>query len=174
MEIEEFVRSKLRDVPDYPKKGIVFKDITPLLLDSQAFSITIDYLANRVSGRRIDKIAGIEARGFIIGAALAYVLKCAFIPIRKAGKLPYYKISTAYDLEYGHQEIEVHKDAIKEGDNVLIADDLLATGGTALAALQLVNTLKGNVAGFVFVTELKDLNGKERLRPYDVISIVKC
>ena len=174
MEIEDFISSKLRDVKDYPKKGVLFKDITPLIADPQAFSLAIDYLANRVSGRKIDKIVGIEARGFIIGAALAYALKCAFVPIRKAGKLPYEKISAEYDLEYGHQKIEMHKDSINSGDNVLIVDDLLATGGTSIAALEMVEELGGNAVGFAFIVELKALNGRVKLLPHDVVSIVKC
>ena len=153
---------------------MLFKDITPLLADPQAFSLAIDYLANKVSSRKIDKIVGIEARGFIIGAALAYALKCAFVPIRKAGKLPYEKISAEYDLEYGHQKIEMHKDSINSGDNVLIVDDLLATGGTSIAALEMVEELGGNAAGFAFIVELKALNGRVKLLPHDVISIVKC
>ncbi|MGC8537779.1 MAG: adenine phosphoribosyltransferase [Candidatus Micrarchaeia archaeon] len=174
MDIEDFISSKLRDVVDYPKKGVLFKDITPLLADPQAFPLVIDYLANKVSDRKIDKIVGIEARGFIIGAALAYTLKCAFVPIRKAGRLPYEKISADYNLEYGHQRIEMHKDSISSGDNVLIVDDLLATGGTSIAALKLVEELGGNVIGFAFVVELKGLKGREKLLPHDVISIVKC
>lgn len=174
VETESMLRARIRDVPDYPKPGIMFRDVTPLLGDATAFGACIDEMASIVDGKRIGTILGIEARGFILGGALAYKLGIGFVPARKKGKLPREKIEEEYGLEYGKDAIEVHKDAITPGENVLIVDDLLATGGTADAAARLVRRLGGTIAGFVFVIELKDLNGRKRLEQYGgVYSIVK-
>lgn len=157
------IKSIVRDVPDYPKKGIVFKDITPLLKDPKAFESCMDALAGLVSKYDADYIAGIESRGFIIGAALAHRLGKGFIPIRKAGKLPYECIGIDYELEYGKARIEVHKDAAKAGDRVIIIDDVLATGGTAAAAVTLISLLGASVACSAFLLELTFLKGKEKV-----------
>ncbi len=171
---ELLIRGMIRDVPDYPKKGILFKDITPLLKDKRAFETCIDELAKAVDGMKPDYIVGMESRGFIIGGALAYKLKVGFIPARKQGKLPHDKISRSYGLEYGTATLEMHKDAMERGSKVLIVDDLLATGGTANAAAGLVEDLGGKVLGFAFVIELGDLNGRKALpKGENVISLVK-
>ncbi len=169
----EGLSKKIRDVKDFPKKGIVFKDITPLLKDYESFSKTLDILVNAYSNKGIEVIAGIESRGFIFGAALADRLKIPFVPIRKKGKLPYKTISAEYELEYGTDLIEIHEDAVKEGSSVLIIDDLLATGGTAKAACELVEKLKGKVFGLGFVIELEFLKGREKLKNREVFSIIK-
>jgi adenine phosphoribosyltransferase len=168
-----FIRENIRSIPDYPKKGVIFRDITPLLKNRKAFSMCIEELAERVRGKHIDYIVGAEARGFIIGAALALRLKLGFIPVRKKGKLPYKKISKKYELEYGEEEIEIHEDAIEKGDSVLIVDDLLATGGTAEAVGDLVESLGGRIVGFAFVIELADLNGRERLGGHEIVTLLK-
>jgi adenine phosphoribosyltransferase len=170
--IEEIVENRIRAIPDYPKKGVVFRDITPLLKDRMAFRLCIEEMMKRASKYNIDYIAGIEARGFIIGSILAYKMGVGFVPIRKEGKLPYKKISLDYELEYGNAVIEMHKDAIEKGSNVLIVDDLLATGGTANAAAKLIEKTGGNVVGFLFVVELKDLNGRAKLKDREITSIV--
>ena len=168
-----YIKSTVRNIPDYPKKGIMFRDITTLLKDKRALSICIDELADWVREKDIDYLVGIEARGFIIGAALAVKLGVGFVPIRKKGKLPYQTICQKYQLEYGEDEMEIHKDAIEEGSNVVIVDDLLATGGTVRAAADLVEKVGGNVAGLAFVIELSELGGREKIKQYDTIALIK-
>lgn len=164
--IEAKIRSVIRDVPDFPKPGIIFKDITPIMLDAALSSEIVDHLAELYKGQQLDKIAGIESRGFLFGYPLAMRLGLPFVLIRKAGKLPYHKISHAYDLEYGSATIEMHVDAIQDGDRVLIHDDLLATGGSAGAAAELIRKCGGSIAGFNFLVGLKFLNGEDKLAPY--------
>ena len=156
------IKEKIRDVADFPKKGILFRDITTLIKDKDALKTTIDVLYEIFKDKNIDYVAGIESRGFIFGMPLAYKLNCGFVPIRKPNKLPCEVISEEYELEYGKDKIEVHKDAFKKGDRVLIVDDLLATGGTAAAAVNLVSKI-ADVAGVAFVIELEDLNGRNKL-----------
>jgi adenine phosphoribosyltransferase len=169
---ESVIKGRIRAIPDYPKKGIIFRDITPLLKDRKAFSICIEELAKRLSAYKPDYIVGIEARGFIVGSALAYKMGLGFIPIRKKGKLPYDKISKDYYLEYGVETMELHKDSVEKGSRVFIVDDLLATGGTAEAAAGLVKSLGGSVLGFAFIIELSDLNGRQKLGGSEIISLV--
>lgn len=163
---------KVRAIKDYPVEGIVFRDITTLLNDKDAFIEAIDQMVELRKNDLIDKVVGIEARGFILGAAVAYKLGCGFIPARKPGKLPYESISESYELEYGTDSIEIHTDAIKQGERILIIDDLLATGGTALAAAKLVEKFEGNIVGLDFLIELDDLGGRDKLNGYDVKSIL--
>ena len=154
---------RVRVVPDWPEPGVLFRDITPLLRDGEAFRNLIDTFALRYADARIDAIAGIDARGFIIGAALAYRLRCGFIPVRKAGKLPFDTVGEAYTLEYGESSVEVHTDAAKAGDHVLIIDDLMATGGTLLAAARLMRRLGARIIEAAVVIDLVDLGGAARL-----------
>lgn len=172
--IEQRLKEAIRNVADFPKPGIMFKDITPILNDNTLCDDIVDETVKRLQGIKIDAIAGIESRGFLFGFLLAQKLRVPFIPVRKAGKLPYQTISYTYDLEYGTATIEVHTDALKPGDNVLIHDDLLATGGTAVAAAELVKQLGGIVAGYSFIVELEFLNGRDNLVQYtdNVISLV--
>ena len=160
------IKSKIRTVPDYPKKGILFRDITTLIKDPVGFRLVIDSLTQRYIGEKYDfnVIVGIESRGFIIGGALSYALGKGFVPIRKKGKLPAEVVSQEYQLEYGTDRIEVHKDAIKKGDRVLLIDDLLATGGTALAAAALIEKLGGTVVEMAFIVDLPDVGGKKKLK----------
>lgn len=171
------IKSMIRNIPDYPKKGIIFRDITTLIKDPVGFKLIIDNLTERYTKKNIefDIIAGIESRGFIIGGALSYTLGKGFIPIRKKGKLPAEVISHEYELEYGTDTIEIHKDAINKGDRVLIVDDLLATGGTALAAAALVEKLDGVVTEFAFIVNLPDLKGAKRLtdKGYDIYTMTE-
>jgi adenine phosphoribosyltransferase len=169
MKLEEFIR----DVPDFPKKGIVFKDITTLLKDGKAFKHVADLMVEKYRDKNIDKIVGIESRGFIYGGIAAYKLGCGFVPARKPGKLPAETISEDYSLEYGKNTLELHLDSITEGENVVIVDDLLATGGTALAVTKLIEKLKGNILGIEFLIELKFLKGIEKLQGYPVTSYIK-
>jgi adenine phosphoribosyltransferase len=164
---------RIRDIPDFPKRGIVFKDIMPLLADPESLRETVERLAEFAEPRRPDLILGAEARGFILGAALAYRLGCGFVAARKPGKLPWRTISAKYALEYGFDALELHADAIKPGARVLVHDDLLATGGTARAKVDLVEQLGGTVVGLAFVIELQFLNGREKLAGYDVFSLVQ-
>jgi adenine phosphoribosyltransferase len=166
------LKSKIRDVPDFPKEGIVFKDIMPLLADPAAFEQTVDELADWASEREPDIVLGAEARGFITGGALAYKLGCGFVAARKPGKLPWQTVSAQYELEYGMDSLELHADAISEGNRVLIHDDVLATGGTAKAKIDLVEQLGGEVVGVLFVISLDFLNGRDKLAGYDVHSLI--
>lgn len=161
-EIQSLAKA-IRDVPDFPKPGILFKDITPVLGNSQLFAMSIQALAENANGVKIDKVAGIDARGFIFGAAVANLLGVGFVPVRKAGKLPWKTESEAYSLEYGESMIEIHKDAVKPGENVLIVDDLLATGGTAAAALNLIKRLGGKIHALSFFIEIEFLKGRKKL-----------
>ncbi len=173
MEIKESVIKVVRDIPDFPVKGVIFKDITPLLSDMVLYNKIIDTIVNQYKDKNITKIAGLESRGFLFGISIAQKLNIPFVPIRKKGKLPYKTVSTTYSLEYGTATIEMHIDAVNENDNVLIVDDLLATGGTAYAAVELVKKLKANVIGCAFVIELTFLNGKEKLKDIPYSSIVQ-
>ena len=160
------IKSRIRTVPHYPKQGVMFRDITTLLKDPVGFRVTINELVNRYTGAKIDRVAGIEARGFIIGAALAYQLGVGFVPIRKKGKLPAETVGHDYDLEYGTDRIEMHVDAVAEGERVLLVDDLIATGGTAEAACTLIEGMGGTVVECCFVIDLPDLGGRERLEQH--------
>ena len=171
--LEDDVKKAIRNIPDYPKKGIGFKDLTTLWGDGRLSKRVTDALERRWKSAKLDKIVGIEARGFIVGAPLADRLGIGFVPARKVGKLPAKKVSVNYELEYGRQGLEMHADSIKKGDRVLVVDDLLATGGTSKAAGTLVEKLGGRVVGFSFVTELGFLNGREKLTGYEVHSISK-
>jgi len=163
----------VRDIKDFPKPGIVFKDITPVLRNPEAMSEVIEALCEAFSGEKIDAVAAIEARGFIFGACIAQKLGVGFIPIRKKGKLPYKTYTCTYELEYGTDSVEMHCDAVKEGESVLLIDDLLATGGTMAAAAKLVEQAGGKVAGIGFFIELTFLNGREKLKNYNVVSLVQ-
>jgi len=167
------LNDKIRIIEDFPKEGISFKDVTPLLQDGEALNKTIDKLAEYLNKKNIDVIVGPEARGFLFGAPVAYKMKKGFVPIRKPGKLPYDTISVEYDLEYGKDKIEIHKDSIKPGMKVAIVDDLLATGGTIAAASKLIEEMGGDIVALAFVIELTDLKGREKLKDYDVISLLK-
>ena len=163
----------IRVIPDFPQPGISFKDITTLLNDGEKYKEAINAIKEMVSELEIDVIAGPEARGFVVGAPLAYALGVGFVPIRKSGKLPYETIEVGYDLEYGKDKLAMHKDAIKPGQNVLIADDLLATGGTIATSVNLVRELGGNVVGTAFLIELSELNGRAKLPDISVFSLAK-
>jgi adenine phosphoribosyltransferase len=158
------LKSMIRDIPDFPKKGILFKDLTPLLSDAPSFAKAVDMLADRYRDQKIDLVVGVEARGFVIGAALAYRLGAGVILIRKPGKLPYKTHHTIYELEYGTDQLEIHQDAIGAGQKVVIADDLLATGGTMKAAVDLVNKFHGEIVECAFLVELSFLKGREKLQ----------
>ena len=167
------LESKIRNIQDFPKSGIGFKDITTLLKDGEAFKEAIDKIVENLKDKDIDYVVGPEARGFLLGAPVAYALGVGFVPIRKPGKLPAEVVSFEYDLEYGTDKIEMHKDSIEEGKKVAIIDDLLATGGTVEAATKLIESLGGEIVSIQFLIELKFLNGKEKLKGYDVESIIK-
>src|SRR5437868_8687958 len=167
-----WLKDHIRDIPDFPKPGVVFKDITPLLADVDAFRFTVDAIADHYAGSNVDKVVGVEARGFIIAAPVAYRFGAAFVPVRKAGKLPWEIEREEYELEYGTDLLEIHRDAVDPGDKVVIVDDVLATGGTAAATIRLVEKLGGTVAGLAFVIELGFLKGREKLEGYDVLSLV--
>lgn len=167
------LKDTIRAIKDYPKEGVIFRDITTLLKDKDAFQKAVDQMAEKIDDDDVDKIIGIEARGFIFGAALAYKLNKGFVPVRKPGKLPWEKVSESYELEYGEDSIEIHKDALEPGEKVVIIDDLLATGGTAKACVNLVNQLKGEVSSAIFLIELEDLKGREVLSGTRVESIIK-
>jgi adenine phosphoribosyltransferase len=166
------LRGLVRDIPDFPKKGILFKDITPLLASPRGFAIVLDAFAEEFVGRHIDAIVGIESRGFIFGAALAARLNCSFVPVRKPGKLPAAVDRVTYELEYGEGALEMHKGSIQEENKVLVVDDLLATGGTAFAAAQLVRKQGGHVVDYAFVIELSFLGGREKLLPIPCASLL--
>jgi len=169
----ESIKSKIRTIPDWPKKNIMFRDITTLLKSPDGLKETVDLLYNRYADKKIDKVIGIESRGFILAAPLAYRLGCGFVPVRKPGKLPAECESEEYSLEYGKDKIEIHKDAINKGDKVIIVDDLLATGGTINAARNLVKKLEGEIVECAFVVELPDLKGREKIKGENIFSIVK-
>ncbi len=171
MSIEQ-LKASIRDVPGFPKEGIIFKDITPLLQHSELLNETLDLLAALHKSEKIDHIAAIESRGFIFGAALAAKMGVSFVPIRKKGKLPYHTIEESYSLEYGTATIEVHEDAFKPGDKVVILDDVIATGGTAAASARLVEKLGAQVVSIDFLIELGFLNGREVLKDYKVNSLI--
>jgi adenine phosphoribosyltransferase len=169
------IKSKIRTIPNWPKQGVMFRDITTLLQDAPTFNHTIELLLERYKDKQIDVVAGIESRGFIIGAILAHRLDRGFVPIRKKGKLPYETESEEYELEYGKDTIEIHKDAINEGDKVLIVDDLIATGGTAMAACKLIKKCGGELVEFCVIIDLPELGGKKKLERagYPVFSLVE-
>jgi len=166
-------KQKIRVIPDYPKPGIRFKDITTLLKDGAAFQQAIDQLANHLKGKEIDVIVGPEARGFVIGAPLAYALGIGFVPVRKQGKLPAKTVETSYQLEYGEDKLAIHQDAIQPGQKVFIVDDLLATGGTILATMDLIQQLQGEIVGAAFLIELAYLKGRDKLQHLDLYSLVR-
>ena len=166
------LKAKIRDIPDFPKPGIIFRDITPLVADPAALQLSVYQLLQPFLGESINAVAGMEARGFIFGSLAAWELSVGFIPLRKPGKLPYDVQSVSYDLEYGSAALEVHSDAINRGDRVLLIDDLIATGGTAEASCKLVEDLGGEIAGCAFVIELDELNGREKLSKYRVHSLL--
>lgn len=168
-----YLESKIRDIYDFPKPGVVFKDITPLLADVQATKQVLDLFLKRLDGKKIDKVIGMESRGFFFGTLLAQRLGAGFVPVRKPGKLPFETIAQTYDLEYGQDQLEIHSDSIKKGENVLIHDDVLATGGTAEAAVKLVETLGGNIVQLNFLIELTFLKGVQKLGNHEVYSILK-
>ncbi len=163
---------KIRNIPDFPKEGILFKDITPLLKDKDALKEAIEKMADMFRDYEIDYVVGIEARGFLVGTPLAIELDKGFIPIRKPGKLPHEVLKKSYELEYGKNEIEIHKDAVARGDKILLVDDLLATGGTTLAATEMIEELGGEVVGCAFLLELDALTGREVLSDYEVKSLL--
>ncbi|MBV6497264.1 MAG: adenine phosphoribosyltransferase [Acidobacteria bacterium ACB1] len=167
------LKKLIREVPDFPKPGINFYDITTLLLDPEGLRSSVNALAELANGQKVDTVIGVESRGFIFGAPVAYKLDAGFIPVRKPKKLPAEKVSISYDLEYGTDTLEMHKDAVGEGHNVLIVDDLLATGGTARAVVDLVESVGGNVAGLLFVVELDFLRGRDKFEGYNVQSLVR-
>ena len=168
-DIKKFIRS----IKDFPKEGIIFRDITPLLQNPRSFEIAIDQMSELINNEQIDYLVGIESRGFIFASALSIKLSCGLVVIRKPGKLPPVTINASYDLEYGQDSLEIHKDAITEGKRVVIVDDLLATGGTAEAAGNLIKQLRGNLIGYLFLIELSDLKGIEKLYPEKVWSLLK-
>ena len=168
------IRDKIRTIPDYPKPGIQFRDVTTLWGDARGFRTAIDRLVQPYAGVRIDKVAGIEARGFVLGGAVAHQLSVGFVPVRKKGKLPGTTISEDYDLEYGTDTIEIHDDAIRSGENVLLVDDLLATGGTMAAAVNLIRKTGGTVVGCCFIVDLPDLGGREKLTAMGLSIITLC
>jgi adenine phosphoribosyltransferase len=172
-EVMDKLRTGVRDVPDFPKKGIVFKDITPLLSDPTLFRASIDLFLERCRGKEIDKIVGIDARGFLFGSAVAYELGVGFVPIRKRGKLPYKTEIAKYSLEYGEAEMEMHVDAVIAGEQIVLVDDLLATGGTSAAAAALIRKAGGRLLEAQFLIELEFLNGRKQLEPTPVISFLK-
>ena len=167
-----WLRGRIRDVADFPSAGIVFRDLTPLLGDAEALRVTVDALADTFAGRRVDKVVGIEARGFILAAPVAYRLGAGFVPVRKAGKLPWKTEAEEYALEYGVDRLELHADAVAPGDEVVVVDDVIATGGTAQATVRLIERLGATVAGLAFAVELTFLAGREKLEGYDVVSLV--
>jgi len=162
------LKAAIRTIPDYPKPGIMFRDITTLLGDARAFRQTVDELVQPWAGMKIDKVAGIEARGFILGGAVAHQVSAGFVPIRKKGKLPHKRVSIAYSLEYGLDEMEIHEDAVSKGDRVILVDDLIATGGTAEGAVKLLRQIGAQVLAACFVIDLPELGGADKLRKLDV------
>lgn len=169
----KLLEKSIRNIPDFPKPGILFRDITTLMQDKAAFKKAVDLLAKKYKSKKIDKVVGVEARGFIFGAAVAHKIGAGFVPVRKKGKLPFKTISATYELEYGTDTLEIHKDAINPGEKVLIIDDLLATGGTIKAVIGLVKQLGGKISGIGFVIELVDLKGKDKFKEHPIYSLVK-
>ena len=167
-ELEYDLRATIRSIPDYPKPGIMFRDITTLLGDARAFRRAVDEMVQPWAGMKIDKVAGMEARGFILGGAVAHQVSAGFIPIRKKGKLPHKRVSIAYSLEYGLDEMEMHEDALSPGERVILVDDLIATGGTAEGAVKLLRQLGANILAACFVIDLPELGGADKLRKMDV------
>ncbi len=167
------LKKYIRDIPGFPKEGIIFKDITTLVKDGKAFARAVDKIAGEYKRAKTDLVLSIEARGFVFGAAVAYKLGVGLVPVRKKGKLPHETHSVTYDLEYGKDTLEIHRDAIKKGDRVLIVDDLLATGGTMQAVASLVEKMGGEIVGIAFVIELVPLKGREKLKGYQVTSLIK-
>ena len=167
------LKNHIRNIPDFPKKGILFRDITTLIGDKERFKEVIDVLVKRYSDKKIDAVVAIEARGFVFGGALAHKLGAGMVPVRKKGKLPYKTISASYSLEYGKDTLEIHEDAIMPGARVLLIDDLLATGGTMSAVIELVKKLKGEIVEIAFIIELSDLKGRANLKGFPVYSMVK-
>jgi adenine phosphoribosyltransferase len=167
-----WLKDHIRDIPDFPKPGVVFKDITPLLLDVDAFRFAVDAIADHYAGNEVHKVLGVEARGFIIAAPVAYRFGAGFVPIRKAGKLPWAIESEEYELEYGSDLLEIHRDAVQPGENVVIIDDVLATGGTASGTVRLVERLGATVLGLGFVIELAFLHGRDKLAGHDAVSLL--
>jgi adenine phosphoribosyltransferase len=167
------LKELIRDIPDFPKEGIIFKDITPVLQNPAGLKEVVDKFSERYANQKVDVIVGAEARGFLFGPAVAINLGAGFVPVRKPGKLPYETASMTYDLEYGTDTLEIHKDAVKAGDNVLMMDDLLATGGTMAASCELVESLGGKITGCAFLIELGFLNGKDKLSKYDIFSLLQ-
>jgi adenine phosphoribosyltransferase len=167
------LKSAIRDIPGFPKEGIIFKDITTLLKDGDKFRRAVDLFSEKVKDKKIDIILSVEARGFIFGAALAYKIGAGIAPVRKKGKLPYKTYSVTYELEYGKDTLEIHQDAFKKGDNILIVDDLLATGGTSRAVIDLAEKMGGKIAGLVFLIELTALKGRDKLKGYNIVSLIQ-
>ena len=166
--------TRIRDIPDFPKPGILFKDITTLLKDGDSFKAAVDGMLERIGKREIDVVVGMESRGFIFGAPIAYKLGVGFVPVRKLGKLPADVVSVEYDLEYGSATLEMHKDAIAPGAKVLIVDDLLATGGTVAGTIRLVKQLKGEIVALAFLIELVALKGRDKLAGYDIVTLIQA
>ena len=167
-----WLKDHIRDIPDFPREGVVFKDITPLLADKKAFTYTIDAIAHHFDRDEIDKVLGIEARGFIVAAPLAYRFTAGLIPVRKRGKLPWQIESEEYELEYGTDQLEIHRDAVAPGERILIVDDVLATGGTALATAKLTERVGGKVAGIATIMELGFLGGRKKLESFELFSLI--
>jgi len=168
------IRDRIRTIPDYPKPGIQFRDVTTLWGDARGFRTAIDLMVQPYAGVRIDKVAGVEARGFVLGGAVAHQLSTGFVPVRKKGKLPGATIAEEYELEYGTDTVEIHDDAIRNGENVLVVDDLLATGGTMAAAVNLIRRAGGTVVGCCFIVDLPDLGGRERLQKMGLSIMTLC
>ena len=166
--------TRIRDIADFPKPGILFKDITTLLKDGRSFKAAVDGMMDRVGKREIDVVVGMESRGFIFGAPIAYKLGVGFVPVRKLGKLPADVVSVEYDLEYGSATLEMHRDAIQPGAKVLIVDDLLATGGTVAGTIELVKQLKGEIVALAFLIELTALKGRDKLAGYDIVTLIQA
>ncbi|MCD6279533.1 adenine phosphoribosyltransferase [Candidatus Micrarchaeota archaeon] len=171
--LEDNIKKHIRSIPNFPKPGIDFKDITPLLREGRLMKKVADYFSDIYSGKEIDAVMAAEARGFIFGSVLAFDLNVGFVPLRKPGKLPYKTIKQEFNLEYGKDAFEIHEDAIRQGEKILIVDDVIATGGTAEAAARLVEKLGGDVVGFAFLIELSKLNGRDKIKQYRVESLVK-
>lgn len=163
----------IRNIPDFPKEGILFRDISTLLQNKEAFKQAVDELSAKYKNEKIDKVVAVEARGFILGGAIAHKIGAGFVPVRKKGKLPWKTKSVTYELEYGTDTLEIHQDAINAGERILIVDDLLATGGTVKAVTELVKNQKGEIAGIAFLVELVDLKGKDKLKDYQLHSLIK-